>query len=386
MDAPTLTAGDGPRLVTLRPHRLEDADDVLALCRDEQMQQWTTVPVPYEREHAESFLRGRAAEWERDGDCTLAIDAVDDEGRTRFAGNIALRPADPPGTGGLAEVGFALAPWARERGIMTTALRRMLEWGFADTSQGGLGLSVVHWQAHVGNWASRRVAWACGFRVEGTVRGLLAQRGVRHDGWIASIVRGDDLSPATPWLEAPQLHGEHVVLRPWREDDVPRVAEACQDAVTQRWLPQLPSPYTVSDAQWYVRSREELHASGAGISWCVADPDDDRCLGSVAIMRLAGPVPDPEIGYWAHPEARGRGVTTEATRLAARHALLPDDVGGLGLERLLLRAASANTASNTVAQRAGFTQFGTAHRGEQLRDGTVMDFVLYELLATEGFR
>ena len=41
----------------------------------------------------------------------------------------------------------------------------------------------------------------------------------------------------------------------------------------------------------------------------VADPGDDACTGSIAVMKL--PEEDPtsgEVGYWAHPAARGRGA------------------------------------------------------------------------------
>jgi RimJ/RimL family protein N-acetyltransferase len=72
---------------------------------------------------------------------------------------------------------------------MTRALRLMLGWGF-----GLPGIEVVYWRAQVGNWASRRVARRCGFRMEGTVRGLLEQRGERRDAWIGSLRRGEPLT------------------------------------------------------------------------------------------------------------------------------------------------------------------------------------------------
>jgi len=56
------------------------------------------------------------------------------------------------------------------------------------------GIGVVYWRAQVGNWASRRVAGRCGFRMEGTVRGLLEQRGERRDAWIGSLRRGEPLT------------------------------------------------------------------------------------------------------------------------------------------------------------------------------------------------
>ena len=379
MDAPTLSGpDDGDVHLVLRPHTDADADAVVALCQDPEMADRTRVPVPYSRRHAEQFVRDRAARWGDGSELTFAIDAEcaddGDPGALRYAGNIALRPRAGHGL----EVGFALSPWARGRGVMSDALRTALRWAFDS-----LDVQVVHWQAQVGNWTSRRVAWACGFRVEGMVRGLLEARDVRHDGWIGSLVRGERMEPAHPWLVAPVIAGQRVVLRPWREEDAPRVVEACSDPVSRRWLPNLPSPYTLADAQWYIRTREEEHAQGSAVYWCVADSDDDRCLASIGLMGLAGPSARNEMGYWAHPDARGRGVTTEAARLALRHAVVPVPDGGLGLDRVTLRAATGNVASNLVAQRAGFTRVGLARHVDRRDDGGFDDLALYDALPDE---
>jgi [ribosomal protein S5]-alanine N-acetyltransferase len=371
MEPVTISDEQHPDPIRLRPYAPEDLDDVLAMCTDPQIQRWTKVPAPYHRVHAEQFLAEVPGKWADDTRWSFAVESPDDDGRPRFAGSLSLSPLGA----GAANVGFNLAPWARGRGVMSRALRLGLGWGFDRA-----GLTVVRWQAVVGNWPSRRVAWACGFQIEGTVRGLAEQRGMLHDGWIGSLVRGDPMVATGRWLAAPTIRGELVVLRAWREDDAPRVAEACREADTLQWLPQLPSPYTLADAQWYIGSREEEHARADGIFWCVADPDDDRCLGSLGLMNPYGPNAQPEAGYWAHPDARGRGVMTEAVRLAVRHAFIDWDDGGLGLHRVMLRAAAGNAASNRVAERAGFIRYGVARQAETLRDGRRDDFNLYEYL------
>ncbi len=374
MRAPVIDDDQQPDPVRLRPHTVDDVDEILAMGNDPGMQRWTTVPVPYLREHARQFLAGRAPGWANGTGWGFAVEALDDDGRPRLAGNLDLRPLGS----GAADLGFALAPWARGRGVMSRAVRLALGWGFGEA-----GLTVVQWQAHVGNWDSRRVAWACGFRVEGRVRGLCEQRGVRYDGWIGSIARGDVMAPLNRWLSVPWLRGERVLLRPWRDDDVPRVTEACADPTTQRWLAGLPSPFTVADAQEFVRTREDLHATGAGLAWCVADPEDDRCLGSVSIFHLDGPHPMPEIGYWTHPDARGRGATAAAVRLVVRHAGIAVADGGLGQPAVVLHAAAGNVASNRVAVRAGMSPAGTIRQGDRARDGTIDDLMLYDVLAEE---
>ncbi|MGH3552212.1 MAG: GNAT family N-acetyltransferase [Mycobacterium sp.] len=174
--APELS--DGPELVLRRPLP-EDLDDIVAQCQDPEFQRWTTIPVPYGETNAQEFLRRVADGWR----ANVAVFAIVYQGR--YAGGVDLRL---DGVGG-AEVGFGLGPWARGKGVMSRALRLALAWGSELP-----GVEVVHWRAQVGNWPSRRVAERCGFRMDGTVRGLLEQRGERRDGWIGSLRRGDPMS------------------------------------------------------------------------------------------------------------------------------------------------------------------------------------------------
>ena len=86
-----------------------------------------------------------------------------------------------------------------------------------------------------------------------------------------------------------------------------------------------------------------------------------------------------EIGYWTHPDARGRGVMTEAVRAVADHAF---DPAGLDRSHLVLHVAAGNAASNAVAVAAGFRHFGTQTAAERLGNGSLDDLHGYELLRT----
>ena len=367
MEAPTLTDGS----VTLRPHRADDVPALVDQCTDPEMQAWTSVPVPFTHTDAEDWVRSRGRAWaDVEGELTFVIEA-DGE----LAGQVGLRPDGA----GAAEIGYGLGRSARGRGVMSAAVRLAVAWAFES-----LGVVVVHWEAHVGNWGSRRVAWACGFTVEGKVRGRCAHRGERRDAWVGSIRVGDAMHPSTPWFDVPELRSPTAVLRRHTDTDPLRVQEACADDTSQQWLPDLPSPYTLADALDYVEGREEQHSAGLGVYWAVADPSDDLLLGAIGVMGIgSAPARSGEIGYWTHPDARGRGVMSEAVTLAARHALLPADDGGLGLQRVFLRVAAGNESSARVALKAGFTEVGVDRGAERLRDGTVTDFRRFDLLASE---
>ena len=116
----------------------------------------------------------------------------------------------------------------------------------------------------------------------------------------------------------------------------------------------------------------------------MAEPDDDRCVGSIALIDLGGTdATAGESGYWTHPDSRGRGVMTEAVRLLVRHAFAPVESGGLGMRRLDLRTAAGNSASQHVTERNGFVRTGLQGQAERLGDGSYDDLVAFDLLASE---
>jgi ribosomal-protein-alanine N-acetyltransferase len=350
--------------VTLRAPDRGDLHAIVEQCRDPEMIRWTTVPTPpdgYQLRDAEEFFALTAAGWTSGQRLSWTIEARRDGGRG-CCGGINL---DLEGDG-VAEVGFGLHPQARGRSIMTRALQLVCDYGFEIA-----GLRLIRWRAMVGNWASRRVAANVGFVFDGTVRSLLVQRGELQDGWIASLVRDDPRVPR-PCLHPIEIHGTAVRLRAFRSSDVDRIVEACSDPRTAYWLVSMPRPYLLHNAFSYLESIGEMAARGAGVAWCIADPRDDRCLGSISLDGFNGYAKRGEIGYWAHPDARGRGVVTEAVRLVTRHA------GNSGLARsLMIRCARGNRASRRVAERAGYTKIGVQPTSEPLGDGELADLVLY---------
>lgn len=369
MEPLTLDAGT----IRLRPHAERDLDGIVDQCTDPESVAWTTVPDPYTREPAEQFLAEVRRQWAADETYFFAVaDAATDE----FLGTVDLRP---DGVGG-GDLGFGLRAAARGHGVMSTALRMLARWAF---DRDGLNLEVLHWRAFVGNWPSRRAAWAVGFRVEGTVRGLCHARGRRYDAWIGSLRRGDPLRPATRWYDPPRLAGTRCALRPFADGDVAAIQQAASDALTRHWLGDLPEPFTEDDAAAYLLRVRTEAADGTAMYAAVADPTTDACMGCVGLFDIELARDSAEVGYWMHPAARGAGAATEAVALLARHALADTDAGGLGFGRLGLRAATGNIGSQRVAEKVGFSRIGVQHRMKRLGDGTIDDLIEYELLRPE---
>jgi RimJ/RimL family protein N-acetyltransferase len=356
---PTLTDG----VVTLRAHRADDVPRMVEQCRDPASIAWTTVPVPYSETDAEDYgLKVLPEGWAKGTEWAFAVEV---EGR--YAGTISLRDEGP----GRAEIAYGSHPDVRGTGAVLRALRLPVDWGFAE-----LGLQTIVWQAFTGNWASRKVAWRLGFTVEGTLRRYLPQRGARRDAWIGTLLRDDPREPRSTWLEVPVLEGDGFRLRAVRADDAPRIHEGTAEPETERWLGHKPAPYTLDHATTFVERRRELEATGQSVTWAVADPDDDRILGTVLWFNHT-PGVECEVGWWLHPDARGRGLATRAVRTVVDHVFATMD-----LKRVTALVAAGNTASRAVAERLGFGLYGIERYGAWVGAGRA-DLALYDVTASE---
>jgi RimJ/RimL family protein N-acetyltransferase len=97
-------------------------------------------------------------------------------------------------------------------------------------------------------------------------------------------------------------------------------------------------------------------------------------LGTVALHFNAVDPALAEVGYWLRREARGYGAATVAVRLVSGWAFRD-----LSIERLNLKTAVENVASQRVAERAGFTREGLLRAWNRTVDGR-HDIVMFSLL------
>lgn len=192
MDPVTLTTD---RLL-LRPLGRQDTDAVFEACQDPDIQRWTTVPSPYLREHAIGFTEESVPKGWADGS-SFGFGAFLPDGRLAAAVGLTMQGL------GAAEIGFWAAPEHRGRGLVTEAVLAVCRWAFAE-----VGLDRVEWRAEVGNRASRAVAERAGFRMEGTMRSGINNKGVRRDCWFASLLPCDmGLPSSAPYLPARDASG-----------------------------------------------------------------------------------------------------------------------------------------------------------------------------------
>ena len=179
-----LTTG---RLVLTAP-TAADIDAIYRICQDEAIQRYTTVPSPYEYEHARDFVEKAVPGWAAEG--SNAVFGFYHATTGQLLGMIGLHGIRGPEAknGAMAEVGYWTAPEARRQGYTVEAVRAICRWGFAQ-----LDLQRIEWIAFDGNEGSRAVALKAGFTLEGKLRSRWVHRGERRDGWIGSLLPTDPI-------------------------------------------------------------------------------------------------------------------------------------------------------------------------------------------------
>ena len=374
-DVPILVDGE----VTLRAHQLSDVDVMMEQCVDEQSIRWTTVPVPFSRDDAVDYAtKAVPAGWTDGTDYGFAIEAPHPDGVRRFGGSVSLRMRG----GGVAEVAFGLHPAVRGRGVCRRAVRLLVDWGFRTK-----GVDVVLWYAEVGNWASRRVVWAEGFSFDGTVAGLLVQRGVRKDAWVGSLRAGDPREPTCQWNVPPVLSTERLRLRPLVDEDAGRMFEMLSDERARHFGGRGRSLRELTSGEQVVLRALEANATGERFDWGVEDRGTGRLVGHIQLFDLYG-LDDSEakLGYAVHEDSRGKGYLTEALTAVTEWTFRSVPEGGLGRRRLSLQTAASNKASRHGAERAGYTHIATEPEAFTLGETDFDDLAVYHRLNPEWVR
>jgi RimJ/RimL family protein N-acetyltransferase len=167
---------------------------------------------------------------------------------------------------------------------------------------------------------------------------------------------------------------DHVTLRPVREDDLPVLEDLT-------WDPEIAGEF--ARFGWFDLGMWRR-------AWAA-----DQMIGADggALMVLSGDVTagfvswrrrpcTPAAYYWEIgvgllPQARGRGLGTEAQRLLARYLFAHTPVN-----RIEARTETGNVAEQRALEKAGFTREGVV-RGCGWRDGQWRDGAIYGLIRAD---
>lgn len=160
-----------------------------------------------------------------------------------------------------------------------------------------------------------------------------------------------------------------------RESDLPWIVTACNDPVTQRWLP-LPRPYSLDDARFFAFELAP-HALGSGQGIERAIEVDGQFVGVIGLKSTDRRLRITEAGYWLGPWARGRGIMPRALSALTDWALDRQH-----MVRVEVRVAPDNLASQATARRSGFIHEGRLRRAGIVHDGRT-DLELFSRLVDD---
>lgn len=127
-----------------------------------------------------------------------------------------------------------------------------------------------------------------------------------------------------------------------------------------------------------LRQRREWKRGEAFVFFITASGDDDRILGRVALGGVhRGAFQNAYLGYWIDAEHQGRGMMTEAVRLATTFAF-----EHAGLHRVQAAVMPHNAASLRVLEKLAFRREGMSQRYLQIA-GSWEDHVIFAVTVEE---
>ena len=170
-----------------------------------------------------------------------------------------------------------------------------------------------------------------------------------------------------------------LILRPWRDSDLPPFAEQNADPVTMRYLV---GPLTRAQSDDYVaQAVRHLAETGYG-KWAVEAPGVAPFIGAVGLSRVkftASFTPAVEVAWRLHRRYWGHGYATEAARAA-----IEDGFTRIGLHEIVALTALGNTASQRVMQRLGMTRTIEFDHPAVAEDSPLRRHILYRFVRTIG--
>ncbi len=175
-----------------------------------------------------------------------------------------------------------------------------------------------------------------------------------------------------------EINGDGVRLRVYRPEDAEALAAGFSDPLCRRFMPPLPSPFTLRHAERFIAERVTAIFADGGAVYAIADPETDDLLGGAGFDKVVPDRGQAEIGYWVAPWARRRGLATAAVRALTAHAF------GRGLHRLELLTHSDNPVSQRVALAAGYRREGVRRGVLPDRHGGWDDMVAFVRLQADS--
>jgi ribosomal-protein-serine acetyltransferase len=313
-------------------------------------------------EDTRTFIRGARRAFAELGDYGTAIYY-----QGQFVGGTGIHVRDPQSR--KAEIGYWLAQNVNGKGIMTRAVRTLVNFGFTT-----MGMNRIYIRAATHNTRSAAIPERLGFTYEGTLR----SDGWVHDHSVDLKIYGMLASEWTPTSHDPDFWwrvDDDIVVRPFRLADAPTLYALVDQnrAHLRPWLPWVDITTDVQPEEDFIRRTLVQYAETNGGEYGIWY--DHELVGAVGYHYWDFVTRKTEIGYWLDAAATGKGIMTRTVRALTDYALTE-----LDLNKVIIRCAPGNIASCEIPERLGFVREGTLRADQWLNDH-YEDSHVYTMLA-----
>jgi ribosomal-protein-serine acetyltransferase len=168
-----------------------------------------------------------------------------------------------------------------------------------------------------------------------------------------------------------------VTVIPVRPGDAAALASLVAENAhyLRTFMPKVVGLSTLAACETYLQSVVAAGAEGTLLEWHIFA--NERLCGAIRLNHIEQDSHKASIGYYIGEQDQGRGLATSSVR-----AVLQFAVEKLGFNRIELRCASDNVASQRVAERLGFAWEGLLRQAE-LVQGEYLDHYVYGLLRAD---
>jgi ribosomal-protein-alanine N-acetyltransferase len=142
------------------------------------------------------------------------------------------------------------------------------------------------------------------------------------------------------------IETERLILEPWNAEDWIAFRPIATDPAVMRYITG-GAAWNDEQIQSFIARQVDLYRTRGFCRWKLLAKRDRTLIGfcGAGFWRDAS---DPEIGWWLARQYWGRGLATEAARLALRDAF-----ERVGMERIISIARPENRASIRIMEKLG---------------------------------
>lgn len=172
---------------------------------------------------------------------------------------------------------------------------------------------------------------------------------------------------------------ENISLRLMELSDAKDIFEAIdsQREYLGKWLPFVELTKELSDSEKYVDS--VVNVSKDRFEYIFTIRYNDQFAGLIGFKDTDKQNRRTEIGYWLSERFQKKGIMTKSVDMLCDFAFKILDIN-----RIQIKCAVGNRASNNIPKRLGFTFEGIERDGELLSGNVFVDLKVYSMLKSDS--